>query len=66
MAADARVFRQTMMQPGVYYLLRCPFVDIVALYSNIAEGPGSIIGADGDTKQKDWLAATLMSIAAPE
>jgi hypothetical protein len=62
-AAAVRIFRQTMTQPGVYYLLRAPFVDIVALYSNIAEGPGSIIGANGDQSQKTWLASTLATLA---
>lgn len=62
-ADEVRIFRETMTQPGVYYLLRAPFVDIVALYSNIAEGPGSIIGADGDSAQKDWLTQTLRDLA---
>jgi Calcineurin-like phosphoesterase len=62
-ANDVRIFRETMTQPGVYYLIRAPFVDIVALYSNIAEGPGSIIGENGDTAQKDWLTKTLGTIA---
>jgi hypothetical protein len=62
-ADEVRIFRQTMTQPGVYYLLRAPFLDIVALYSNIAEGPGSIIGANGDTTQKAWLTRTLKALA---
>ena len=62
-ASDVRIFRQTMTQPGVYYRLTTPFADIVALYSNIAEGPGSIIGANGDQSQKNWLAKTLADIA---
>ena len=62
-ASEVRIFRQTMTQPGVYYRLTTPFADIVALYSNIAEGPGSIIGANGDQSQKNWLAKTLADIA---
>src|SRR5919204_1477038 len=62
-ADEVRIFRETVTLPGVYYLLRAPFLDVVALYSNIAEGPGSIIGKDGDSKQKDWLQATLGAIA---
>ena len=62
-AADVRIFRQTMIQPGVYFLLRAPFVDIVGLYSNWAEGPGSIVGANNDQKQKQWLATTLATIS---
>lgn len=62
-ADQVRIFRETMTQPGVYYLLDAPFVDIVALYSNIAEGPGSIVGESGDAAQKVWLGATLKEIA---
>ncbi len=68
-AASTRILRQTMTQPGVYFLLRAPFVDIVCMYSNIAEGPGFIIGTvqatkEQDTKQKTWLDSTLASLAA--
>jgi hypothetical protein len=62
-ANDVRIFRETMTQPGVYYVLSAPFCDIVGLYSNIAEGPGSIMGENGDASQKDWLTATLTRIA---
>jgi hypothetical protein len=62
-ADQVRIFRETMTQPGVFYLVNCPFVDIVCLYSNIAEGPGSIIGAKGDQQQKTWLTSTLKAIA---
>src|SRR5262245_34214504 len=50
-ASGVRIFRETMTQPGVYWLLSAPFVNIIGLYSNIAEGPGSILGANGDKKQ---------------
>jgi hypothetical protein len=62
-ADEVRIFRETLTLPGVYYLLRAPFIDIVALYSNIAEGPGSIIGANDDNSQKTWLQKTLATIA---
>ena len=62
-ASQVRIFRETMTQPGVYYLVDCPFADIVCLYSNIAEGPGSIVGANNDRQQELWLAATLKTIA---
>jgi hypothetical protein len=62
-ADEVRIFRETLTLPGVYYLLRAPFIDIVALYSNIAEGPGSIVGENGDSSQKDWLGKTLAQIA---
>jgi predicted phosphodiesterase len=62
-AGQVRIFRQTMTQPGVYFLANCPFVDVVCLYSNVAEGPGSLVGANGDAQQKVWLAQTLAAIA---
>jgi hypothetical protein len=33
------IYRETMNQPGVYWWLSAPFVDIVGLYSNAAENP---------------------------
>jgi len=61
-AGDVRIFRQTMIQPGVFFLLRAPFVKIIALYSNIAEGPGDLLGEGGDTKQVQWLKKTLSDL----
>ena len=58
------IFRETMNQPGVYYLLDAPFVQIVALYSNAAENPGFISGAIPGQAQKTWLLSTLKTIAA--
>ncbi len=46
-ADEVRIFRQTMTQPAVYWLLNCPFLQIIGLYSNIAEGPGHLEGANG-------------------
>ena len=53
-----------MNQPGVYYLLDAPFMQIVALYSNAAENPGFISGPIPGQAQKTWLLATLKMIAA--
>ncbi len=58
------IFRETMNQPGVYYLLDAPFLQIVALYSNAAENPGFISGAIPGQAQKTWLLKTLKTIAA--
>jgi predicted phosphodiesterase len=58
------IFRETMNQPGVYYLLDAPFLQIVALYSNAAENPGFISGAIPGQAQKTWLLKTLQTIAA--
>jgi hypothetical protein len=58
------IFRQTMNQPGVYWYLNAPFVDIVGLYSNAAENPGFISGTIPGQAQKNWLIQTLKTIAA--
>jgi hypothetical protein len=58
------IFRQTMNQPGVYWYLNAPFVDIVGLYSNAAENPGFISGTIPGPAQKNWLIQTLKNIAA--
>jgi len=57
-AGDVRIFRETMTQPAVYWLLTVPFANIIGLYSNIAEGPGNLLGAAGDDKQLKWLDQT--------
>jgi hypothetical protein len=66
--AAGTIFREMVSQPGVYFLLQCPFVDIVGLYSNMAENPGYIVApAENDPNnthmQTDWLTSTLTDIA---
>jgi len=56
------IFRETMTQPGVYWLLDAPFVDVIGLYSNVGEGPGFISGGAAGQAQKTWLVATLQRI----
>jgi hypothetical protein len=53
-------------QPGAYWRLTCPFVDVIGLYSNTGENYGSIAHPDiGDQQQqKTWLADTIKDIAA--
>ena len=63
-AVAGTIFRQTMNQPGVYYLLDAPYLQIVAMYSNAAENPGFISGDIPGQAQKNWLLNTLKSIAA--
>lgn len=58
------IFRQTMNQPGVYWCLDAPFVQIIGLYSNSAENPGFISGDKPGPQQKQWLITTLKSIKA--
>jgi hypothetical protein len=62
-AVAGTIYRDTMNQPGVYYLLDAPFVQIVALYSNAAENPGFISGTIPGNAQKQWLQDTLDQIA---
>ena len=61
-AAGVRIFRETMTQPGVYWMLSTPFANVIGLYSNIAEGPGNLLGANGDDRQIKWLTATLAGL----
>jgi len=63
-AAAGTVFRETMNQPGVYWVLRSPMCDIIGLYSNLAENPGFISGQIPGQHQKAWLIATLQRIRA--
>ena len=51
-----------MTQPGVYWLLKAPFLNLIGLYSNVAEGPGDLRGANSDNKQIKWLQATLVDL----
>ena len=63
-ASDVGIFREMVPQPGVYWLLKAPFVNVIGLYSNIAEGPGDLRGASNDTKQIKWLQTTLAALKA--
>jgi TIR domain/Calcineurin-like phosphoesterase len=45
-AASRGLGRTAQIQPGVYFTLEAPFVRILALYSNILDGPGVISGQD--------------------
>jgi len=51
-------------QPGAYWRLTCPFVDIVGLYSGTGENYGAIAHPEIGDDQKVWLAQTLRDIAA--
>ncbi len=57
------IFRQTMTQPGVFWLLDTPFAHIIGLYSNVAENPGFISGKIPGKHQKAWLVETLKRLA---
>ncbi len=62
-AIAGTIYRETMNQPGVYWLLEAPFVQIVGMYSNAAENPGFISGTIPGPAQKTWLTKTLQGIA---
>jgi hypothetical protein len=51
-------------QPGPYWHLRAPFVDIVGLYSNADENYGIISNKTVGDTQKKWLQARLNDIAS--
>ena len=63
--AGSGIYRETMTEPGVYWFLDAPFVQIIGLYSNLLESPGylqAITKGKPDTSQLDWLEKTLASI----
>jgi predicted phosphodiesterase len=60
--AAGTIYREMVSQPGVYWWLNAPFLDVVALYSNVGEGPGYISGPIPGQAQKKWLTATLAQI----
>jgi hypothetical protein len=65
-AASSGIYRETMTQPGVFWMLDAPFVRIIGLYSNRLENPGYLEGISagkGDSSQIDWLEKTLAAIA---
>jgi Calcineurin-like phosphoesterase len=65
-AATSGIYRETMMQPGVYWMLDAPFARIIGLYSNRLENPGYLQGITNgkdDSSQLDWLKKTLSSIS---
>lgn len=61
--AAGSIYRQMVNQPGVYWVLDTPFVDIIGLYSNMAENPGFISSTTIGNAQKDWLTQRLKDIA---
>ncbi len=65
-AASSGIYRETLKEPGVYWLLDTPFLRIIGLYSNLIENPGYLEGITNgktDHSQLDWLAQTLSSLA---
>ena len=62
--AAGTILRQMVSQPGVYWSLQAPMVDLIGLYSNVGEGPGFISDSTIGTSQKDWLKQTLTNIKA--
>jgi hypothetical protein len=54
--------RTPMFQPGVYYCLDAPFVNIIALFSNGGETEGEIRGGVVGEEQWNFLVAQLAAI----
>ncbi len=63
-SAAGTIFRQMHNQPGAYWILKTPFIDIIGLYSNCAENPGFISGTEIGLEQKNWLTKTLKAVKA--
>ncbi|MBS1564057.1 MAG: metallophosphoesterase, partial [Bacteroidetes bacterium] len=63
-SAAGSIFREMVSQPGVYWQLDAPLVDIIGLYSNVAENPGYIKAPSIGDHQYTWLIKTLKAIAA--
>jgi Calcineurin-like phosphoesterase len=64
-AASIGIYRETVAQPGAYWMLDAPFVRIIGLYSNLLENPGYLQGRKNghvDSSQLDWLKQTLATI----
>ena len=60
--AAGTIFREMISQPAVYWVLNAPLIDIIGLYSNVAENPGFISTTEIGQTQKDWLVKTLADI----
>jgi hypothetical protein len=69
-ASSTGVYRETVTQPGTYWLLDAPFVRIIGLYSNLLENPGYLQGKTKagkiDSSQLKWFKDTLSDIAKKE
>jgi len=63
-SAAGTIFREMVDQPGVYWQLDAPSVDIIGLYSNVAENPGYIRADSIGDAQYKWLIKTLKAIAS--
>lgn len=61
-SAAGTIYREMVAQPGVYWILDTPFVSIIGLYSNIAEGQGFIADKSIGQSQKQWLVKALASV----
>jgi hypothetical protein len=57
------LYRETMNLPGTYWMLRCPFADIIGLNTNAGETEGNLGGPVDGTHQETWLRAALKSLA---
>jgi predicted phosphodiesterase len=65
------ILRTTMNQPGVYFTLEAPYVNIIGLYSNVADNGAGVISTENNPEyekivsdvQKDFLISELKRLA---
>lgn len=59
-ASNVGIFREMVAQPGVYWLLKAPFLNLIGLYSNIV--PETCAAPATITNRSKWLQATLTDL----
>jgi hypothetical protein len=62
LAAAGELQRTPQIQPGVYFTFEAPSLRILALYSNVLEGPGVIASDEIGHDQLDYLDKALLRI----
>jgi hypothetical protein len=58
--------REMLAQPGVYWRLDAPFIQIIGLCSNVGETAGALRGGNAGNDQYKWLQKTLGEVAADQ
>ncbi len=60
----AKIFNSEMVkQPGVYWMIESRLLNLIGLYSNAAEGAGTLGNKTLGMHQLDWLEKTLKAVA---
>ena len=58
--------REMVAQPGVFWRLDAPFVQIIGLCSNVGESGGALRGGNAGQEQYAWLLHTLAEVATEQ